>query len=60
VADYSKMTDEAFDEFLNDATLAVRDIWEKASGDKMRETEIYALNDVLTAFFNDKKENCHG
>lgn len=44
-----------FDEFLQDATLAVREMWEDRGGEQMGEFETQSLNDVLSAFFNDKK-----
>lgn len=50
------MDTKIFDEFLDDATHAVRDLWETASaGQKLGENETYALNDLLTAFFQDKR-----
>lgn len=39
------------DEFLNDATLAVRDLWEAATGLRMGTEETDTLNDLLTAYF---------
>lgn len=49
------MDNEIFDDFLNEATWAVRDLWEKVSKTKIKDDELYALNDVLTQFFADKK-----
>lgn len=48
------MRTKDFDEFLNDATLAVRELWEKATGQTLDQDATYALNDLLTAFFRDK------
>lgn len=49
------MQDDKMDEFLNDATLAVREMWESNYPEMpLGENETYALNDVLAAFFHDK------
>lgn len=48
--------DESFDNFLDDATHAVRGMWEDRGGEKLGEEETYALNDLLTAFFQDKRK----
>jgi hypothetical protein len=50
-----KIDEDGFDEFLQDATLAVRDMWESRGGEKIGEHEAQALNDALTAFFADKR-----
>lgn len=41
-------------EFLDNATHAVKDVWERVSGRKLSENELYALNDAIAAFFTDK------
>ena len=51
------MTNEEFDDFLNDATHAVADLWEQASGQTLTnlDSELYDLNDTLEAFFASKR-----
>jgi hypothetical protein len=51
------MTDEIFDKFLDDATHKVADLWEEVSGKTLTLEEKYRLNDVLTAFFSNKKDD---
>lgn len=41
------MDGEQFDDFLDDATHAVADLWEKNGGESMKINEKYALNDGL-------------
>jgi hypothetical protein len=45
------MNTKQFDTFLDDATHAVRDMWENIGGRELGENEQYALNDLLTQFF---------
>lgn len=47
--------ESGFDEFLDDATHAVHDMWTERGGAKLDIDGLYALNDLLTAFFGDKK-----
>jgi hypothetical protein len=47
-------TDEGFDEFLQDATLALREMWEGRSGEEIGEHEAQHLNDLLNHWFSDK------
>lgn len=47
-------TEEGMDNFLDNATHRVVEIWEGAGGQEIGLNEKYALNDVLTAFFADK------
>ena len=51
------MNDDEFDEFLNDATHAVADLWAEVSGQTLTnaKNELYDLNDLLTAFFEGKR-----
>ncbi len=49
-------TNEGFDDFLQEATLFIRDLWEDRGGEKIGEYEAQALNDVLTSFFSDKRK----
>ena len=44
----------AHDEFLNDATLAVADEWDRATHKVLSSEELHALNDLLTAYFAGK------
>ena len=46
-------TTDGMDEFLNDATLKVREYWEDRDGKKLGDHETTALNDLLTSFFSD-------
>ena len=46
---------EDFDEFLNEATHALRHLWLKYSGNILTTDETYALNDAVTAFFDGKR-----
>jgi hypothetical protein len=50
-----KMDDQSFDDFLQDATLALNDLWMKAGGTEMTVEGLQAVNDTLTAFFADKR-----
>lgn len=43
-----------YDDFLDDATHAVHDMWVERGGKKLDTDDLYALNDVLTEFFKDK------
>ena len=45
------MDGEQFDDFLDDATHAVDDLWEKNGGESMKINEKYALKDLLAHFF---------
>lgn len=49
------MNNDKFDEFLDDATHDAADRWQKAGGKRLNTEELYALNDLLTAYFNDKR-----
>jgi hypothetical protein len=49
------MNDQTFDTFLNDATHKVCEIWEEVGGREISLEEKYQLNDLLTAFFADRK-----
>jgi hypothetical protein len=51
------LTNNSFDEFLNEATHAVHDLWVKAGGKKLDTDELYDLNDTLTAFFSSRRED---
>ena len=48
-------TDDGFDQFLDDATHAVHNMWCARGGSECGSGELYALNDAITAFFSDKK-----
>jgi len=49
-------SDEDFDRFLDDSTHALKSIWESRQGRELTmEDDLYALNDVLTAFFSDRR-----
>jgi len=47
--------DDNFDAFLDDATHKVSELWEDCQGRTLTIDELYALNDLLTAFFADKR-----
>lgn len=47
--------EDDFDAFLDDATHKVREMWEDRHGRPLTIDELYALNDLLTAFFADKR-----
>lgn len=44
------------DDFLQDATLRLHDLWQARGGREMGPFELQALNDTLEAFFGDKDE----
>lgn len=44
-----------FDTFLDDATHKVKEMWQGCQGRPLTMDELYALNDLLTAFFADKR-----
>lgn len=48
-------TDDGFDQFLDDATHAVHNMWCARGGSECGSGELYALNDAITAFFSGKK-----
>lgn len=50
------MNDESFDDFLQEATLEVSELWEQAGGVELTPTERQQLNDLLTGFFYDKRD----
>ena len=50
------MDNQHFDAFLDDATHKVSNMWERQSGSKLSTDEKYELNDVLTAFFGQRRE----
>lgn len=45
------MEGERLDRFLDDATHAVADLWERRGGLALSLDDKYALNDALTQFF---------
>lgn len=47
--------DDDFDEFLDDATHMITDMWNDRGGQLMGINEKYALNDLLTQFFGNKR-----
>lgn len=49
------MDKQRYDVFLQEATLTVRDIYEEASGKTLGDMETQSLNDLLDAFFGDKR-----
>ncbi len=49
------MNDNTFDEFLQDATLAVHDMWTKAGGRELTTDELRQLNDAVTWLFSSKR-----
>jgi hypothetical protein len=53
------MTDETFDNFLDDATRAVADMWKSAGAPALSVVELYEISDWLTQFFADKKPADH-
>jgi len=44
-------TDEGFDEFLQDATLALREMWENRKGIKIDQVHAAQLNDHISSWF---------
>jgi len=44
-----------FDEFLDEATGAVQEMWTDRGGFTMGKNELQSLNNLLTTFFNDKR-----
>ena len=42
------------DDFTDDATHLVAELWEKHGGQKLSPLELEFLNDALTAFFKDR------
>lgn len=48
------MNSKTWDSFLDDATWSVRDAWEDASKQKLTDTEMDMLNDLLSEFFSDR------
>jgi len=45
------ITDGEFDDFLDDATHHVADMWSKSSGETLTIDQLYKLNDLLTQHF---------
>ena len=45
------MDDQIRDDFLDDATHAVNELWEKVGGERLPLEDLYSLNDLLTSFF---------
>ncbi len=45
---------EKWDAFLDEATHSVHDAWVASGRRELTTYELYELNDVLTAFFQDK------
>jgi hypothetical protein len=43
--------EDEMDEFLNEATHQVHDLWKKAGGEELDSDKLYRLNDLLTDFF---------
>jgi len=54
-ADQTAVASARMDAFLDDATHAVKDLWEKASSRKMATVSQYELNSALTQFFSGVK-----
>lgn len=48
-------SEDGFDNFLDDATHTVHNLWLSYKGRPLNSDELYALNDALTAYFSDKK-----
>lgn len=48
-------TVEGYDEFLDDITHTIHAVWTERGGRELSNDEMYALNDLLTAFFDSKK-----
>lgn len=49
-------SDDGFDEFLQDACLSLREMWESRGGAEIGEMELQSLNDLLSDWFSDKWE----
>jgi len=47
-------SEEKFDGFLQDATMAVNDEWDKIGGSTLTTEELMELNDVLQDFFSSR------
>jgi hypothetical protein len=50
------MSQDKFDEFINDATHKVGEMWTEAGGRELCSDELYAINDTLTNYFCDKRD----
>ncbi|MBI2806115.1 MAG: hypothetical protein HYX68_14130 [Planctomycetes bacterium] len=50
------MTHDEFDDFLQEACLAVHDEWCQAGGKELTSEELQQLNDLLTQFFGSMDE----
>ena len=44
-----------FDEFLDDATHAIGNMWHRRGGRPLTSEELYEINDWLTAYFGGKR-----
>ena len=49
------MTENEFDNFLQEACLSIHDLWTTAGGEELTSEELSRLNDVLTDFFERKQ-----
>lgn len=49
------MDQKQLDAFLDDATHAVAELYHKASGKQIDDKDLYALNDLLTEFFQKRE-----
>ena len=47
--------DKEFDEFLDDASHAVADLWKSRGGAELTDDEKCDVNDLLTEYFRDKR-----
>jgi hypothetical protein len=56
-AESDQMTrdDDPFDDFLNEVTHVVHAAWTDAGGRALTSEELHQLNDLLTAFFADRR-----
>jgi hypothetical protein len=50
------MNQKELDDFLDNATHAVANLYCKTSGEQLQEKELYALNDLITEFFQRRKQ----
>ena len=49
------MTEDEFDNFLQESCLSIHDQWTTAGGEELTSEELSRLNDVLTDFFERKQ-----
>lgn len=51
-----KITNDQFDEFLNNVTHDIADAWQDSTGQILSIEDLYKLNDFLTTFFSPRRK----